>query len=428
MNRAVTPVVFRKPPDIGLKRVAAYSRVSTGKDAMLHSLTAQIGYYSDYIRQHPGWLFCGVYSDEAVTGTKETRAGFQDLLRECRAGKLDLIITKSISRFARNTVTLLETVRELKELGIDVYFEEQKIHTMSSDGELMLSILASYAQEESLAASENQKWRVKKNFEAGIPCDRTLLGYRFKEDHYEIEPEEAETVRRIYEMYLSGMGIQTITNALNREGAATRFGMTKWYIGCVQRILRNYTYTGNLILQKTYRENHLTKKKLINEGQLPQYHVKNAHEPIINIEMFEAVQDEIRRRSEKHRPKQCREKPYPFTGLITCGCCGNRYKRKVTHAGPIWICQTYNTVGKDECPSKAIPEHILEELVSDVALDDLTSLRAENGNRLVFCFKDGSESDKQWKDRSRSESWTPEMKAQASQRQRQRREAMRNGV
>lgn len=204
--------------------------------------------------------------------------------------------------------------------------------------------------------------------------------------------------------------------------------MTKWYIGCVQLILRNYTYTGNLILQKTYRVNHLTKKKLINEGQFTQYHVKNAHEPIINIEMFEAVQDEIRRRSEKHRPKQCWEMPYPFTGLITCGCCGNRYKRKVTRAGPIWICQTYNTVGNDECPSKAIPEHILEELVSDVALDDLTGLRVENGNRLVFCFKDGSESDKQWKDRSRSESWTPEMKAQASQRQRQRREAMRNGV
>ena len=428
MNRAVTPVIFKKPPDIGLKRVAAYSRVSTGKDAMLHSLTAQISYYSEYIRQHPGWLFCGVYSDEAMTGTKETRAGFQDLLRECRAGKLDLVITKSISRFARNTVTLLETVRELKELGIDVYFEEQKIHTLSADGELMLSILASYAQEESLTASENQKWRVKKNFEAGIPCDRTLLGYRFKGDHYEIEPEEAETVRRIYEMYLSGMGVQAITNALNREGAATRFGMTKWHIGCVQRILRNYTYTGNLILQKTYRENHLTKKKLINEGQLPQYHVKNAHEPIISMETFEAVQEEIRRRSENHQPGPRREKPYPFTGLITCGCCGDRYKRKVTHAGPIWICQTYNTVGKDACPSKAIPEPILEELVSDVALDDLSGLRAENGNRLVFCFGDGSESVKRWKDRSRAESWTPEMRAQASQRQRQRREAMRNGV
>lgn len=157
---------------------------------------------------------------------------------------------------------------------------------MSSDGELMLSILASCAQEESLAASENQKWRVKKNFEAGIPCDRTLLGYRFKEDHYEIEPEEAETVRRIHDMYLSGMGVQAIANELNREGAPTRFGMMTWHIASVQRILRNYTYTGNLILQKTFRENHLTKKKLINEGQHPRFHVKNAHEPIISMRCF----------------------------------------------------------------------------------------------------------------------------------------------
>lgn len=178
MDRAVTKIEKKKAPAVPLTRVAAYSRVSTGKDAMLHSLTAQISYYSDYIQRHPGWLFCGVFSDEATTGTKEDRAGFQALLRECRAGNIDLVITKSISRFARNTVVLLETVRELKELGIDVYFEEQNIHTISPDGELMLTILASYAQEESLSASENQKWRVQKGFEAGIPYDHTLLGYR----------------------------------------------------------------------------------------------------------------------------------------------------------------------------------------------------------------------------------------------------------
>ena len=216
MDRAVTKIEKKKAPAVPLTRVAAYSRVSTGKDAMLHSLTAQISYYSDYIQRHPGWLFCGVFSDEATTGTKEDRAGFQALLRECRAGNIDLVITKSISRFARNTVVLLETVRELKELGIDVYFEEQHLHTISPDGELMITILASYAQEESLSASENQKWRVQKGFKAGIPYDHTLLGYRFKDDHYEIEPEEAETVRRIYEMYLSGKGLQAITNELNR--------------------------------------------------------------------------------------------------------------------------------------------------------------------------------------------------------------------
>lgn len=279
----------------------------------------------------------------------------------------------------------------------------------------------------SLSASENQKWRVQKCFEAGIPYDHTLLGYRFKDDHYEIEPEEAETVRRIYEMYLSGKGIQAIANELNREGVPTRFGLTNWYIGSVQRILRNYTYTGNLLLQKTFRENHLTKKKLINIGQLPSYQVSNSHEPIISMEMFETVQEEIRRRAEKHRPNSRERKTYPFSGLIVCGCCGERYRRKTTHSGPIWICKTYNTQGKAACPSKAIPEPILEDLVSDVALDELTALRVESGNRLMFCHKDGTESVKQWKDRSRAESWTPEMRAVASMRTKQMREAKRNG-
>ncbi len=406
--------------------VPAMAITDAAEAAMLHSLSAQISYYSEYIRQHPGWLFCGVYSDEAVTGTKETRAGFQDLLRECRAGKLDLVITKSISRFARNTVTLLETVRELRELGIDVYFEEQKIHTLSADGELILSILASYAQEESLSASENQKWRIQKSFEAGVPYDHTLLGYRFKNNHYEIEPAEAETVRRIYEMYLSGKGVQAITNELNWERAPTRFGLTSWYISCVQRILRNYTYTGNLILQKTFRGNHLTKKKLINEGQRPSYIVNNAHDPIISLEMFEAVQEEIRHRGEKYCPNTLERKSYPFSGLLVCGCCGDRYRRKTTRTGPIWICKTYNKLGKAACPSKAIPESTLDELISDVALDDLSALRVETSNQLVFCYKDGTESVKQWKDRSRAASWTPEMRALASVRTKQMREAKRN--
>ena len=161
-------------------RVAAYARVSSGKDAMLHSLSAQVSYYSNLIQNHPGWLYCGVFADEALTGTKENRAKFQCLLTECRAGNIDLIITKSISRFARNTVVLLQTVRELKSLGVDVYFEEQNIHSMSADGELMLTILASYAQEESLSASENQKWRIKKNFEDGKPWSGQILGYRYE--------------------------------------------------------------------------------------------------------------------------------------------------------------------------------------------------------------------------------------------------------
>ena len=413
VERKIEKVDFRIPPKAQVKRVAAYARVSTEKDAMLHSLSAQISNYSSFIQKQPGWLYVGVYSDEALTGTKQSRPGFQQLLSDCRTGKIDLVITKSVSRFARNTVDLLAIVRELKLLGIDVFFEEQNIHTISAEGELMLTILASFAQEESLSASENQKWRVKKNFEAGIPCDRTLLGYRFEGDHYVIEPEEAETVRRIYDLYLSGKGVQAIANELNRDHVPTRFGMMTWHIASVQRILRNYTYTGNLLLQKTYREDHLTKKKRINTGQLPRFHVENAHEPIISMETFNEVQQETARRAKKYRPDRSKRKAYPFSGLIKCGCCGDTYRRKTTHAGPIWICKTYNTLGKDMCSSKAIPESILEQLTSNINLSELSSIRAESGNRVIFYFKTGESREMKWKDRSRSESWTDEMKMDA---------------
>ena len=200
------------------KQVAAYARVSSGKDAMLHSLSAQVSYYNDLIQKEDGWEFVGVYADEAITGTKEGRADFQRMLTDCRNGKIDMIITKSISRFARNTVTLLETVRMLKALEVDVFFEEQNIHTMSADGELMLTILASYAQEESRSASENQKWRIKKNFEEGMPwCGRTL-GYRIRDGQYYIIPDEAEIVRRIYREYLDGAGPNGIANRLTEDG------------------------------------------------------------------------------------------------------------------------------------------------------------------------------------------------------------------
>ena len=198
MPRAIT--IVPKPPKLEQKkRVAAYARVSSGKDAMLQSLSAQISFYSDLIQNHDDWLYVGVYADEAKTGTKESRADFQRLIADCRAGKIDMVITKSISRFARNTVTLLQTVRDFKAWEVDIFFEEQNIHTMSGDGELMMTILASYAQEESRSASENQKWRIKRNFEGGVPWNGTMLGYRLKNGRYEIIPAEADLVRRIYD-------------------------------------------------------------------------------------------------------------------------------------------------------------------------------------------------------------------------------------
>ena len=416
MEKTVRQVVFPTPRPIEVTKVAAYARVSSGKDAMLHSLSAQVSYYSELIQRHPGWLYCGVYADEALTGTKDSRENFQRLLAACRNGEVDMVITKSISRFARNTVTLLETIRELKELGVDVYFEEQNIHTLSADGELMLTILASYAQEESRSASENQKWRIKKNFEDGLPWDGTLLGYRYKDGEYVIEPTEAETVRRIFREYLSGKGTVAIANGLNADGVKTRFG-NAWHKERVAMVLRNYTYTGNLLLQKTYRENHLTKKMLINNGELPKYHVADSHEAIVSLDDYYAVQEEIKRRAEKHAPPpdSCSNR-YPFSGLIVCSRCGKHYRRKTKETGPVWICPTYNFRGKAACPSKAISENTLEALAADVALDEVTTIRAEGGNRVVFCFKDGTETTRQWQDRSRRESWTPEMKEAARQK------------
>jgi len=188
MQRIITRVNL-VPKQPKAKRMAAYARVSTGKDAMRHSLSAQVSYYSNLIQSHNGWLYCGVYADEALTGTKDGREQFQRMLKDCREGKLDGIITKSISRFARNTVTLLETIRELKLLGIDVFFEEQNIHTMSSEGEFLLTILASYAQAESLSASENLKWRIRKSFEEGeIFCISDMYGYDKKDKKMVINP------------------------------------------------------------------------------------------------------------------------------------------------------------------------------------------------------------------------------------------------
>ena len=395
------------------KRVAAYCRVSSGKDAMLHSLSAQVSYYSDYIQKH-GWEYAGVYADEAITGTKDNRENFQRLLAECRKGTVQMVITKSISRFARNTVTLLETVRELKALGVDVYFEEQNIHTMSADGELMLTILASYAQEESLSVSENMKWRIRKNFESGKPWSGFILGYRFQNGQFAVVPEEAEIIKRIFREYLDGLGATAIMKGLNEDGILTRTGKP-WRTEGVLKILRNYNYTGNLILQKTYRENHLTKRKMKNNGEKPQYHAVGTHEAIIDIATFEAVQEEIARRTERYLGKKTTVATYPFTGLIVCDGCGKHYRRKTTATGIVWICSTYNTHGKKACASKAIPESVLYDLTADTSIGDLTAIRAEKDNTLVFCFKNGERTVKHWQDRSRRESWTEEMKEKARQ-------------
>lgn len=422
MDRTIKQVDFIAPAKPDVTRVAAYARVSSGKDAMLHSLSAQVSYYSNLIQNHSGWIYCGVYADEALTGTKETRENFQLLLSECRAGNIDLVITKSISRFARNTVTLLQTVRELKDYGVGVFFEEQNIYTLSADGELMMTILASYAQEESRSASENQKWRIKKNFEVGIPWNGAMLGYRKKGDRYVVVAEEAEIVERIFSEYLMGYGYEMICRHLNDEGITTRNG-NAWSHSSIAKILRNYAYTGNLLLQKTFRENHITKKTLINNGELPKYYAADTHEPVICRTVFDGVQRELAARAEHYG--RCRErKTYPFSSKMICLGCGKHYRRKVTAKQAVWICGTFNTKGKIACPtSKQIPETTLMSISAEVMqspnfdeeifnrLIERIEVGAEN--TLSFVFFNGNSVDTAWADRSRAESWTPEMKEAA---------------
>ena len=419
MPKIVTPVEHL-PKLKARKKVAAYVRVSSGKEAMIHSLAAQADYYSNLINMEHEWLFVGIYSDEAITGTKGERKGFQQMLEDCKDGKVDMIITKSISRFARNTVTLLETVRSLKLMGVDVFFEEQNIHTMSADGELMLAILASYAQEESRSVSENMKWRIKKNFEEGMPWNGGMLGYRIGDGQYVVIAEEAAVVKRIYAEFLEGKGTNAIAQGLNEDMVPTRYG-ERWHPSVIAKILRNYTYTGNLLLQKTFVENHITKKNKINQGELPQYHVEDAHEAIIDMDTFSRVQEEMERRTKKygHAPKS--QNRYPFTGLLVCGNCGKSYRRKVTATQPVWICATYNTQGKKYCDSKQIPESTLAEVTATVAsIEDIEKIVVDNGNRLEYHLVSGTVIEKIWADRSRSESWTDEMREAVRRRKLER--------
>ncbi len=429
MARIVERVNFHTPKIKKLKRVAAYARVSSGKDAMLHSLSAQIDYYRNFIFSNPEWRFCGVYADEAMTGTKDNRENFQKMLVECRAGNLDLIITKSISRFARNTVTLLETVRELKDLSVDVYFEEQNIHSLSSDGELMLSILASYAQEESYSASENKKWQMRRDFEQGKIGGIVMLGYRrTSEGSLEIIPEESEIVKLIFNSYLSGMGKLAIANQLNEQGVLTKNG-NQWGPESVLRILKNEKYTGTMILQKFYSENHITKRKMTNEGQLQKYIIDESHLAIIEKHIFDAVQKRLQKQKEHFSSIKPTTAVYPFTGKIQCRCCGKNYRRKTTATGIVWICATYNTKGKKHCPTaKQIPENTLisvccevlgiSEFDADVFENQVEKILVPAPNELIFIFTDGHEVSTNWKDRSRSESWTDDMRKKAGERSR----------
>lgn len=344
------------------KRVAAYARVSMDSERLMHSLSAQVSYYSELIQKNPEWVYVGVYADEGITGTLTSkRDEFKRMLEDCEEGRIDIILVKSISRFARNTVDLLATVRHLKSLGIEVRFEKENINSLSSDGELMLSILASFAQEESRSISENVKWGARKRFKQGIPNGRVrVFGYRWEGDTLIVIPEEEQIVRRIYSDFLEGSSPRKIAEHLNNYGILTEKGC-RWTDFTIRYILTNVTYTGNTMLQKTFIDNPISKKRKMNKGELPKYLVENTHEEIIDKTTFDKVQNEFIKRSEKRKSV--------FSAKIRCADCGESYIRNTVGKNKrykVWVCSTKKRKGCRICMAKDIREDKLKVILAEV--------------------------------------------------------------
>ena len=350
------------------------------------------------------------------------------MLADCEAGKIDIILTKSISRFARNTVDLLETVRHLKDLGIEVRFEKENIRSMDGDGELMLTILASFAQEESRSISDNVKWGTRKRFEKGIPNGRfQIYGYRWEGDHLVIQEDEAKIVRLIYDNYLNGLSAETTEKQLAKMGVKSYKGQ-HFGNSSIRQILGNITYTGNLLFQKEYVIDTISKRSKINRGELPQYFVENTHEAIIPMEVYQAVQEEKVRRRELGALANWSINTSCFTSRIKCPLCGKNYRRsgKRQRKNPdevyyIWICRTKSEKGAKSCPAKAIPEKALKnacaEVLGTAEFDDavfsaqIEQLYVVGDDTLEFHFYDGSVLEKKWKSTAKKDWWTEERRA-----------------
>lgn len=399
--------------------VCAYARVSKEKESMIHSLNAQVSYYAKYIQSNKKWKYVGVYADEGISGTRKDRPEFQRMLADARDGKIDLIVTKSISRFARNVVILLSACRELKNLRVDVYFEEQNLYLISAAGELMLTLFASVAEEEAKNVSLHMRWRIQKDMERGMLWGgNDPFGYHIEKRIFHIVPEEAKVVERIFKMYQSGMGDTLIAKTLNKEGVKSQ-RVGRWSKATVGRLLLNPTYCGDLLLQKTYRPDYISKKYKINHDNVPSYYVSEHHEGIVSQELYQECLAIRALRVEKVKPKKQRT-TYPFTGMIKCGCCGHSFHHKFCTYKPKWMCKSADQMGVDYCTNKAIPERALYKMVNEVLgltefdegifKEKVKEIEAYPGNLLIFHFNDGTSKEATWIMPSRKDSWTPEMK------------------
>lgn len=353
------------------RRVAAYARVSTDKEEQESSFDAQVSYYTQKIQANPQWVFVEVYADEGITGTSmKKRDGFNRMINDALDGKIDLILTKSVSRFARNTVDSLTTVRKLKDKGVEVYFEKENIYTLDSKGELLITIMSSLAQEEARSISENTAWGRRKQFADGkySLAYSTFLGYdKGPNGELVINEDEAPIIRRIYDEYLAGLSPYMIAKKLTADGIETPAHKTVWQPSTVQSILTNEKYYGAATLQKTVVVDFLSKKVRPNRGELPSYHISEDHEAIIPPVKFRMVQEEMERRKKVGGKAQSVS---VFSGRIVCGDCGGFYGRKIWHSNTEnaswhWHCNN-KFLKRKYCNTPTLKEESLQETFVEV--------------------------------------------------------------
>lgn len=362
--------------------MAAYCRVSTDQLEQLSSYEAQVEYYTTYISTHPDYELAGIYADEGISGTNtKKRDQFNKMIEDCKVRKIDMIITKSISRFARNTLDCLNYVRRLKDLGIGVIFEKENINTLDAKGEVLLSILSSLAQDESRSISENSTWGIRRRFEQGkVAINHTkFLGYDKDENgNLIINEKQAKIVRRIFKDYLDGKGPNRIARELEEEGVPNWNDKPKWYEGSIRKMLSNEKYKGDALLQKTYTVDYLTKKRIENTGQIPRYYVEDNHPPIIDKDSWEAVQLEMDRKkafAEEHgfRRVDYGSSDNPFAGKVICGNCSSAFGRKIWNSNDerfrrrVWRCnKKYTEKGKIGCNNTHIEDKALYQIFINV--------------------------------------------------------------
>lgn len=352
------------------KKVCAYVRVSTDSLQQEDSLENQTTYFKGFITANPEWEFVGIYSDQGISGYKENRPGFQKMIEDARAGNIDLIVVKSISRFARNTETVLKFTRELKSIGVGIFFEIQNINTLSGAGELMLTILAAFAQAESEGASANAKMTYKRKFESGIPAHglESTFGYKANaQGDIVVDEEKAAVVRQMFDLAEQGIWPSKIKQYLNKNGVPGCAG-GDWDDTAVFRVLHNVSYKGDLILQKTYRDSRRKQRK--NEGQVDQWYIAENHQPIVPPKQWDKVQEILRKRSE-HLQKPAPPKPdkprssrntYPLSNLIYCPICGEKLIHKWGKGkNEYWACKTNLKVGKDACKGIWLPAEVAND-------------------------------------------------------------------